>query len=50
MIYDKSNHEGNLYTVSESNFLSNAPRFPKEHCFLEGSQVAHVCPAGKRNL
>jgi hypothetical protein len=35
---------------NESNFLSNAPQFPKEHCFLEGSQGFPVCPSGKRNM
>jgi len=32
---------------SGSNFLSNAPRLPKQHCFLEGSQVSPVRPPGK---
>ena len=31
----------------ESNLLSNASRFPTEHCFLEGSQVSSVCPSGE---
>ena len=50
VIYDKQNRERNLYTVSESTFLSNSPRFPKERCFLEGARTADVCPAGKSNL
>jgi hypothetical protein len=32
---------------SENTFLSNAPRFPLQHDFLEGSQVKPVCPTGK---
>jgi hypothetical protein len=34
---------------NESTSVSSAPRFPKEHCFLEGSQAAPVCRFGKRN-
>jgi hypothetical protein len=30
---------------SESIFISNAPRLPTDHCFLEGSQALSVCPA-----
>ena len=28
-------------------FLSNFPRFPKEHCLFEDSQFSLVCPASK---
>ena len=28
--------------------LSSAPPFPKEHCFLEGSQAWLVCPFGRQ--
>ena len=37
---DSKQYTWNLYVIfkSESTFLSNAPRFPKGHCFLEGSQ------------
>jgi hypothetical protein len=31
----------------ECNFLSYDPRFPKEHCLLEGSQASPVCVSGK---
>ena len=31
-------------------FLSNAPQFPKENCFLDGSQAAFLCFAGKNNM
>jgi len=30
---------------SESTFVSNSPRFPQEHCSLEGSQALPVCPS-----
>jgi len=30
-------------TKNESTLLSNGPLFPKEHCFLEGSQASHIC-------
>jgi hypothetical protein len=35
---------------SESTFIPNAPRFPKEHCLLEDSQALPVCPSGKSNV
>jgi len=28
--------------------LSSAPSFPKEHCFLEGSQASPVCPFSRQ--
>jgi hypothetical protein len=31
-------------------FRSNVPRYPKEHCFLEGSWASSVCPFGERNM
>jgi hypothetical protein len=31
----------------ESAYLSNTPRFPKEHCFLEGFQASPLCPSCK---
>jgi hypothetical protein len=31
-------------------FLSNFPGFPKEHYFLDGSQVSPVSPSGKSNM
>jgi hypothetical protein len=34
----------------ESSFLSNIPSFPKEHCFLGGSQASPICPSGKSNV
>jgi hypothetical protein len=34
---------------TESNYLYNAPWFPRKHCFLEGSQVSFICPSGKRS-
>ena len=33
----------------ESTSLSNSPQFPKEHYFLESSQVLPMCP-GKNNV
>ena len=30
--------------------LRNAPRSPKDHCFLEGSRPSPVCPSGKCNM
>jgi hypothetical protein len=32
---------------SESNFLSNAPSFPEELSFYEGTEGSPVCPTGK---
>jgi hypothetical protein len=34
---------------SETIFLSNAPRFPKQPCFLESFQVSPLCPSGKNS-
>jgi hypothetical protein len=34
----------------ESTFVSNAPQFPEEHCFLEGFHVLPVCMPGKSNV
>jgi len=30
--------------------LSNASRFPKEHCFMEGSQALPTDASGKSNM
>jgi hypothetical protein len=35
---------------SESHFLSNAPRFPKEHCCVEFSYASPDFASGKRNV
>jgi hypothetical protein len=35
---------------SETTFMSNAPRFPKEHCLLEGCQGSPVYPSGKSDM
>ena len=35
----------NPLTLCESNFLSNAVRFCKKHCFLKGSYTSPICPA-----
>jgi hypothetical protein len=35
---------------SEIAFLFNSARFPKEHCFLGGSQASPICPSGKSNI
>jgi len=39
---DSKQYTWNLYVIfkSESTFLSKAPRFPKGHCLLEGSQAS----------
>ena len=34
----------------KSSIPYNAPRFPKVHCLLEGSQGSPVCPSGKSNM
>jgi hypothetical protein len=39
-----------LLRTSDSAFLYNAARLPKERCFLEGSQASPVSPSGKRNM
>ena len=36
--------------TTNSSFLSSVPRFPKEHCFVEGSQIPPVCPSGTNNV
>jgi hypothetical protein len=33
-----------------SAFLYNAPRLPKENCFLESYQASPLCPFGKNNI
>jgi len=38
-----------LLLKTEISFNSQSPRFPKEHCFLEGSEVPPVC-LGKSNV
>jgi hypothetical protein len=35
---------------SESTFLSSAPKFPREQCFLGDSQVQPLCPADSNML
>jgi hypothetical protein len=35
---------------SESTFLPNDPGFPKEYCFLKGSDASPVYPCGKTNM
>jgi len=35
---------------SVMSFLSNDPRFPKEHPYEGGSQASPVCPTGKTNV
>jgi len=39
--------QGWKFKGNGSIFLSNAPRLPKQHCFLEGSHVSPVGPPGK---
>ena len=36
-----------IETLRETTCLSHCPRFPKEHCFLEGSQASPACPFSK---
>jgi hypothetical protein len=31
-------------------FFSNVSQFPKEHCFLEGSQASIICSSDKSNM
>jgi hypothetical protein len=35
VVFLKDSHASPVYRLSESNFLPNALRFPKEHCFFE---------------
>ena len=54
-LFTYSNHRHGLYNPlktkkSENAFLSNALQFPKERCFLEGSQALPVCPSCKSNI
>jgi len=39
-----------FYGKSESFCLSNNPRLPKEHCFLEGFRTSEFFPSGKSNV
>ena len=34
----------------KSAFLSKAPFFLKEYCFMEGSQASAIGPSGKNNV
>ena len=36
-----------IQTLRERIYLSHCPRFPKEHCFLEGSQASPAYPFSK---
>jgi len=36
--------------LSESYFLSNVSRFPKENCFLEEYQASPVCASGNSKM
>jgi hypothetical protein len=47
--YDK-NHYPAGNQKNESSFLSNLPRFPKQHCSLQRSQASPVCPSGESNM
>ena len=40
----------NLYRLSESTSISDAPWIPKEHCLLKSCQASLLCPSGKSNL
>ena len=31
-------------------FYSQCSQFPKQHCFLEGTQASPVCPSGRSNM
>jgi len=35
--------------LNDSTLLVNAPRFPKDHCFSEGSQASPICLSAKSN-
>jgi hypothetical protein len=39
-----------MTTKTESAFLANASRFPKERSYLEGSQSLPVRPSGKSSM
>jgi len=36
--------------ISESHFLSSAPRFLKDNCFLEGGHALSCCQSGNSNM
>jgi len=42
--------KSNIKTLSESTFLANVPRFPKEQRLFEGSQASAVRSAGKKKI